>query len=242
MITRMKTAKTRITITLISVTLALICSVMFMSVLGLSIQDSIHIQAKKEPFPIYLNAKAFRTAEGTPNAAWFIIDEHSLSPISKHSIKVYRSKTFKPEVSNAYYPYIRKENHKLLAYTVLFFMLACGAWFYGLNRTFGTRYAESFFIAGRNSVADPTPPYMQKIGELKMELQGTNDTIRDLKGKLSIYEQEKGPIRVETLIISSEELKACKKLGISPKEYIDKHKRKRASGSSEGISREHVKF
>ena len=102
-----------------------------------------------------------------------------------------------------------------------------GVWFYGLNRAFGSRYAQAFYRAGRNSVEDPTPPYLRKIDGLEAELRAEKAAVEQLEGKLSIYQQEKGPIKIETIVITSEELSACRKLKISPKEYLEKHKRKR---------------
>lgn len=242
MISHMKTTKTRVTITLISMMLSAICSVMFMNVLGLSFKDSFHILINREPFPIYLNTDAFQTAKDDENAAWFVVDKHSLSPISKHVLKAYKTSSFKPQVPAVYYSYIREEHQRLLIYSGVFFLVALGVWFYGLNRAFGSRYAEVFYRAGRNSVEDPIPPYLRKIDGLEVELHAANATVKQLTGKLSIYQQEKGPIKVETVIISSEELSACRKLGISPKEYLEKHKCKRGSEKSEGKIRERVRF
>jgi len=238
----MKTTRTRVTITLISMMLSVICSVMFMDVLGLSVKDSLHILTNREPFPIFLNADAFQAAKDDENAAWFVVDKHSLSPILKHVLKAYKTQAFKPQVPAVYYSYIREEHQRLLIYSGVFFMVAWGVWLYGLNRTFGSRYAEAFYRAGRNSVEDPTPVYQRRIDELEAELRAAKTTAKQLTEKLTIYRQEKGPIKVETIIITSEELSACRKLRISPKEYLEKHKGKRTSDKSEGKIRERVRF
>lgn len=242
MINHMKTTRIKVTITLISMMLSVICSIMLIDVFGLSFRDSYHILTNREPFPIYLNTDAFQAAKDDENAAWFVVDKHSLSPISKHVLKAYKTQSFKPQVPAAYYSYIREEHQRLLIYCGVFFMVAWGVWLYGLNRILGSRYAEAFYRAGRNSVEDPTPPYLRKIDELEAELRAEKATVKQLEGKLSIYQQEKGPIKVDTIVITSEELSACRKLRISPKEYLEKHKRKRGSDKSEGKVRERVRF
>ena len=238
----MKTTRIRVTIMLISMMLSVICSVMLMDVLGLSFRDSFHILTNREPFPIYLNTDAFQTAKDDENAAWFVIDKHSLSPIANHALKAYKTQSFNPQLPAVYYLYIREEHQRLLIYSGAFFMVAWGVWFYGLNRVFGSRYAEAFYRAGRKSVEDPTPPYQRRIDELETELCAAKTAAKQLTEKLTIYRQEKGPIKVKTIIITSEELSACRKLRISPKEYLEKHKRKRGSDKSEGKARERVRF
>lgn len=237
---QMKTTKTIVTITLISMMLSIICSIMFTNLIGLSISDSIHILTNKEPFPIYLNTNAFRTPKGSPNSVWLVLDEHSLSPITKHSIKAYKSSTFKPKVPAGYYSHIRKENEQLLIGAGVFFFLAWVGWFVGLNRAFGNHYTESFFRAGRSSVGDQTQPFRDEITELKSELRNKTTTIKTMKDKLATYAQEKGPIKIKPVVITAKQLKACNDLGISPDEYMAK--RKLQSEDSKDMTRERVRF
>lgn len=206
----------------LSLILALTLTLSLMSALGVSGREAYEVLSGKQVQTIYLNSSAFRSSAETPNAAWFVLDRHSLSSILDHDYKTYASEAFSPRVPEAYPSDITLEAQIILVSGAVFFLIILLTTAFALSKFIGREYAYQLYEQARASFGDPAAPYKEEIRTLRDSLAASTNQVAKQEQELKIYRQEQGPIKTVVKYMAKEEQQVLRRLGISPEEYFAK--------------------
>lgn len=221
-----------IVIAALSLIITLTLTLSLISALGLSGREAYQVISGNKLQTIYLNYSAFRTSTKTPNAAWFVLDQHSLSSILDHDYKAYTSKSFSPRAPKAYSSKITMEAQMILAGCGVFFLALLITTGLVLSKLIGREYSYQLFEQARASFGDPAAPYKEEIRNLKDSLTASTSQLKKQEKELKIYRQEQGPIKTVIKYMAKEDQRALRRLGISPEEHFAQKAKAKPIGKS----------